>query len=201
MSTTKYFLSTKFQPDIRKANAQIESEIDKVKLQLIKEKQRALRDTGTLLERPKPMASPNAKENFRAMPITELLAHEKGILNLLEAESVEQVTQDDYNSIFNDTTTSFYEKKAFVDLFRRKWREDKGLCSLFDKRQMYKQAMQDAKQKQRLSPTMKSLLVNKNKEPTNPFARTSEGWIMPQTPENAEFSKVREKNIRQNYGH
>lgn len=45
-----------------------------------------------VLDRPKPMASPNAKENFKGMPITELLAHEKGILNLLDAESVEQVT-------------------------------------------------------------------------------------------------------------
>jgi hypothetical protein len=48
---------------------------------------------------------------------------------------------------------------------------------------------------------MKSLLVNKKKEPVNPFARTSNGWIMPQTIENGEFSKVREKNIRSNYGY
>lgn len=47
-------------------------------------------NSGAILDRPKPMASP--KENFKGMPITELLAHEKGILNLLDAESVEQVT-------------------------------------------------------------------------------------------------------------
>ena len=29
---------------------------------------------------------------------------------------------------------SFYERKAFVDDFRRKWKEDQGLVSLFDKR-------------------------------------------------------------------
>jgi hypothetical protein len=35
---------------------------------------------------------------------------------------------------------SFYERRAFIDDFRRKWREDTGMVSLFDKRQMYKKA-------------------------------------------------------------
>lgn len=79
------------------------------------------------------------------------MAHEKGILNLLEKEDFQRsiagkiaqtITQDEYESIFNDNPTSFYEKKAFVEMFRRKWREDKGFCSIFDKRQIYKQALQ-----------------------------------------------------------
>ncbi len=82
------------------------------------------------------------------MPITELIAHERGILNLLDkslaaAESSSEpliipnplsiISQDEYDSIFHDNPT-FYEKRAFVEMFRRKWREDKGLCSIFDKR-------------------------------------------------------------------
>jgi hypothetical protein len=51
------------------------------------------------------------------------------------------ISQDEYESIFHDNPT-FYEKKAFVEMFRRKWREDKGFCSIFDKRQLYKQALQ-----------------------------------------------------------
>jgi hypothetical protein len=43
------------------------------------------------------------------------------------------ITQEEYDSIFHDNPT-FYEKRAFVEMFRRKWREDKGFCSLFDKR-------------------------------------------------------------------
>jgi len=38
---------------------------------------------------------------------------------------------------------SFPEKKAFVDIFRKKWKEDKGYCSVFDKITEYKQAVQD----------------------------------------------------------
>ena len=81
------------------------------------------------------------------MPIEELIAHEKGILNLLRKQQTERelppnaikipqpqtISQDEYESIFHDNPT-FYEKKAFVEMFRRKWREDKGLCSLFEKR-------------------------------------------------------------------
>ena len=91
MKTTKYILSTKINSEIRKVTATFEGEIDKVKLQLIKDKQRAFkeRDVGSRLDRPKPLACPNGKENFRAMPITELLAHERGILNLLETESMD----------------------------------------------------------------------------------------------------------------
>ena len=40
---------------------------------------------------------------------------------------------------------TFYERKAFVDDFRRKWREDKGMVSLFDKRQKYRLANQRVK--------------------------------------------------------
>lgn len=91
-------------------------------------------------------------EDLKNMPIEELMAHEKGILNLFEhtlkdspkltsAELLaHNISQEEYESIFHDHHASFYEKRAFVDMFRRKWREDKGLCSLFDKRQTYKKA-------------------------------------------------------------
>ena len=35
---------------------------------------------------------------------------------------------------------TFYQKKALRDDFRRKWNEDQGLVSIFDKRWIYKQA-------------------------------------------------------------
>jgi len=35
---------------------------------------------------------------------------------------------------------TFYQKKALRDDLRRKWNEDKGLVSIFDKRWIYKQA-------------------------------------------------------------
>jgi hypothetical protein len=47
----------------------------------------------------------------------------------------------EYESIFENPPT-FQEKKAFVEVFRKKWREDKGYCSLFDKLQAYKSAAQ-----------------------------------------------------------
>ena len=48
----------------------------------------------------------------------------------------------EYESIF-DNLPSFQEKKAFIEVFRKKWREDKGFCSIFDKRQTFKQAILD----------------------------------------------------------
>lgn len=96
------------------------------------------------------------------MSIAELKQHERGILNLYESnlKAVQQqafhnkpengtgnifdirLTQVEYESIF-DNLPSFSEKKAFIEVFRRKWREDKGFCSMFDKRQSFKQAMHE----------------------------------------------------------
>jgi hypothetical protein len=50
------------------------------------------------------------------------------------------ISQDQYDKIFHDHQATFYERKAFVDMFRKKWREDKGFCSIFEKRQIYKKA-------------------------------------------------------------
>ncbi len=56
---------------------------------------------------------------------------------------------------------TFYEKKAFAKTFRKKWkyyhtntiniyiyREGKGLCSLFDKRKLYKEALEKKQNEQ-----------------------------------------------------
>ena len=43
-----------------------------------------------------------------------------------------------------DRAPNFYEKKSMVDQLRRKWKEDKGYCSMFSKRKDFK----DAKNKQ-----------------------------------------------------
>ena len=50
-----------------------------------------------------------------------------------------RLTQREYQTIF-DRAPNFYEKKAVVDQFRRKWKEDKGYCSMFDKRKDFKDA-------------------------------------------------------------
>ena len=55
--------------------------------------------------------------------------------NIFEAK----LTQHEYESIF-DKIPSFPEKKAFVEIFRKKWKEDKGYCSMFEKISNYKQA-------------------------------------------------------------
>jgi chorismate mutase len=54
---------------------------------------------------------------------------------------------------------TFYERRAFIDDFRRKWREDRGMVSLFDKRQMYKKAMG------RVKSANENTLVKKGKSP------------------------------------
>ena len=83
------------------------------------------------------------------MGITQLKQHEHGILDIFEGDrqlarylshnnniakhkSYQRLHQDQYLDIF-DHTPSFNEKKAFVGVFRKKWKEDKGYCSLFDK--------------------------------------------------------------------
>ncbi|CDW79371.1 UNKNOWN [Stylonychia lemnae] len=102
----------------------------------------------------------DAFKNFTQMSIYELRQHEKGILNLYEQNSHNRpqrllhnkpesgssnifdirLSQVEYDSIF-DNAPSFQEKKAFIEVFRKKWKEDKGYCSMFDKRQAFRQAM------------------------------------------------------------
>lgn len=50
-----------------------------------------------------------------------------------------KLTQLEYESIFDNQPT-FPEKRAFVEVFRKKWREDKGYCSIFEKLHGYKEA-------------------------------------------------------------
>ena len=108
------------------------------------------------------------------MNIQELQRHEKGILNVFnfdpssapvhtkgEDANIFQVrlSSQEYDSIF-ENPPSFYEKKAFVDLFRKKWRSDKGYCSLFSKRRQYKEARKQFHEKkgvQQLVPVVAPL--------------------------------------------
>lgn len=68
-------------------------------------------------------------------------SHNQGTGGLNEATNLfeAKLSQQEYDSIFDNPPT-FQEKKAFVEIFRRKWREDKGYCSLFEKLAQYKQA-------------------------------------------------------------
>lgn len=58
-----------------------------------------------------------------------------------------KLSVDEYDSVFKQNP-SFYEKQAFVELFRKKWKEDNGYCSKFQKRGAYKEAADMFKQKQ-----------------------------------------------------
>ncbi len=101
------------------------------------------------------------------MNIDELKQHESGILNLFEGEKniakyvshnqpagtqgaeasgialkckkYVRLSQFEYETIF-EKDPSFNEKKAFVEVFRKKWKEDKGFCSMFDKRSKFRKA-------------------------------------------------------------
>ena len=110
---------------------------------------------GTTDPQPSPtkLSFPGKGSNFDYMNIDELQQHGNGILNLFEGDkamaqydshnkidaksgkskSYVRLSQQEYDTIF-ERDPSFNEKKAFVDVFRRKWREDKGYCSMFDKR-------------------------------------------------------------------
>ena len=50
-----------------------------------------------------------------------------------------RLSQYEYETIF-EKDPSFNEKKAFVEVFRKKWKEDKGFCSMFDKRSTFRKA-------------------------------------------------------------
>ena len=97
---------------------------------------------------------------FTFMNINELKQHENGILNLFEGKKdlaryvshnkvnpktgqpnrqYVRLSQKEYQTIF-EKNPSFREKKAVVDQFRRKWKEDKGYCSMFEKRKNFKDA-------------------------------------------------------------
>lgn len=89
------------------------------------------------------------------MEINQLKQHESGILDMFEGDkqlakyvshnkarmqsSYVRLKSDEYGTIF-EHKPSFNEKKAFVGMFRKKWKEDKGYCSLFDKRKTAKLA-------------------------------------------------------------
>lgn len=51
-----------------------------------------------------------------------------------------QLSKQEYDRIF-DKTSSFYERQAFVDLIRKKWKLTKGYCSKFDKIGKYKEIL------------------------------------------------------------
>lgn len=109
--------------------------------------------------------------NFDYMNIDELKQHEQGILNLFESDTglagyvshnkpvpnkfssvaakskkYVRLSQLEYDTIF-EKDPSFNEKRAFVEVFRRKWKEDKGFCSMFHKRQKFRQAKSAALRK------------------------------------------------------
>ena len=102
------------------------------------------------------------------MSLNELKMHEKGILQIAEDDitairrvtknnklSTSQIgslsqnnlglgadtklTKDEYNQIF-DRDPTFNERKAFVNVFRKQWKDDLGYGSAFNRRKSYKMA-------------------------------------------------------------
>ena len=131
----------------------------------LEDEQRRLQKHGSYqpqssLGRPHDNSSGPLSRKFNFMDINELKQHESGILNLFEGKKelskyvshnkvdpktgkpnrqYVRLTQREYQTIF-DRDPTFNEKKAVVDQFRRKWKEDKGYCSMFDKRKDFKEA-------------------------------------------------------------
>lgn len=62
------------------------------------------------------------------------------------AKKYVRLSQFEYETIF-EKDPSFNEKRAFVEVFRKKWKEDKGYCSMFDKRGKYRKARSAAQGK------------------------------------------------------
>jgi hypothetical protein len=50
-----------------------------------------------------------------------------------------RLSANEYNQIF-DREPSFNERKAFVDVFRKQWKDDMGYGSKFNRRRSYKMA-------------------------------------------------------------
>ena len=57
----------------------------------------------------------------------------------MKSKKYVRLSQYEYETIFGKDP-SFNEKRAFVGDVRKKWKEDKGYCSMFDKRGKYRQA-------------------------------------------------------------
>lgn len=86
------------------------------------------------------------------MNVNDLVRHERGILNMFNIPKTSTHNQHDPENIFNvhlnrneydaifENPASFYEKQALAEIFRKKWKEDQGYCSLFLKRPAYKEA-------------------------------------------------------------
>ena len=124
--------------------------------------------------------------HFDYMNIDELKQHENGILNLFEGEKNNakyvshnkpaitketvaigqkvkkyvRLSQFEYETIF-EKDPSFNEKKAFVEVFRKKWKEDKGYCSMFDKRAKFRKAKSAAHGKRDRDTNVHSKFKNK----------------------------------------
>lgn len=74
-----------------------------------------------------------------------MISHNKegnGAQNIFDVK----LSQLEYESIFDNPPT-FPEKKAFVEVFRKKWREDKGYCSVFEKLSSYKNAVSKSRER------------------------------------------------------
>lgn len=54
-----------------------------------------------------------------------------------ESEGYQRLDHSDYEQIFERPPT-FNEKKAFISLFRHKWKQDMKLTSVFERRHKYK---------------------------------------------------------------
>ena len=50
-----------------------------------------------------------------------------------------RISRDEYNQIF-DRDPTFNERKAFVNVFRKQWKDDMGYGSMFNRRKSYKLA-------------------------------------------------------------
>eukprot|EP00347_Sterkiella_histriomuscorum_P015741 403355857 len=160
--TTNYVISSKFE----KRNELLDQELEQAQRELTK-KNNMNQSYGSIGSRQRRIIkresdqtakqqTSNLPQDFKAMKLQELIQHENGILNLINAHDQNnlegdlqncgekginqqllkclysntqregssngfKITKEEYESIFQHNPT-FYERKAFVDIFRKKWK-------------------------------------------------------------------------------
>ncbi|CAI2361703.1 unnamed protein product [Moneuplotes crassus] len=100
--------------------------------------------------------------------IHDLNNHERGILGVKKAKKVPKssgfgkaLTKKEYEKIF-DRKSSFYEKKAFVGLIRKKWKVTKGYCSKFEKIPLYRLSSKKSRTRIPNPDITQNLNINQN---------------------------------------
>lgn len=105
---------------------------------------------------------------FKAFSIADLRDHQQAILNMFHQYSDKQVDKDDIISDLHAdqqeqikrALPSFKERMAFVNALKRRWKEQKGFCSVFDRAR----AQKLKKEKKELKSFMRKIIKKQDNE-------------------------------------